>query len=195
MTRPPTRASRVCFQRSCATQPDPSSPSHSSLVTSTAMKSRMFLSPSTGELFSTSTLHPRRKTASPVLALRVAANQYFLLERDSFESTDMDLSGLVLELRGDEPSDLELDDGPSGSAPPRHAGLQAVRPNPFNPRTSISFYVPTAGHVELTVLDLSGRVVRRVCSARPHTPASARSYGMAPMITDSASRPESTSAE
>ena len=32
-------------------------------------------------------------------------------------------------------------------------------PNPFNPSTQISFYIPEAGRVTLTVFDLTGRTV------------------------------------
>ncbi len=37
--------------------------------------------------------------------------------------------------------------------------LHAPRPNPFNPRTELSFRTVTGGHVTLRILDLRGRVV------------------------------------
>jgi len=43
-------------------------------------------------------------------------------------------------------------------------GLAQNRPNPFNPRTTISFNVERAGHAELTVYDLSGRRVKTLAS-------------------------------
>jgi hypothetical protein len=53
------------------------------------------------------------------------------------------------------------------------AGLTQLRlwqnePNPFNPRTTIRFYVPTAGPVHLAVYDVAGRLVRvLVAGERP----------------------------
>ena len=43
--------------------------------------------------------------------------------------------------------------------------LMAARPNPFNPRTTISFAVESAGHLALDVWDASGRRVRRLVDA------------------------------
>jgi len=40
----------------------------------------------------------------------------------------------------------------------------ASHPNPFNPTTSISFSVPRAGNVELSVFDISGRVIATLAS-------------------------------
>ena len=56
-------------------------------------------------------------------------------------------------------------------------GRLAIRqnaPNPFNPTTRIAFNVPdNAGHVTLTVYDVSGRVVKHLVdeplTAGPHT--------------------------
>lgn len=44
--------------------------------------------------------------------------------------------------------------------------LLAVYPNPFNPKTVISYTLPEAGHVRLTVHDVSGRLVRILVDGR-----------------------------
>ncbi|MBK7046999.1 MAG: hypothetical protein IPH48_10905 [bacterium] len=38
--------------------------------------------------------------------------------------------------------------------------LHPSTPNPFNPRTTIKFDLPVAGHVRLAVFDVAGRLVR-----------------------------------
>jgi hypothetical protein len=43
--------------------------------------------------------------------------------------------------------------------PARELVLQGAHPNPFNPETKISFRIGSAQHVELTVYDMSGRLV------------------------------------
>jgi hypothetical protein len=51
--------------------------------------------------------------------------------------------------------------------PPRApAGLQAVWPNPFERATTISFALDQPGLVELTVIDLEGRRVRRLATGQ-----------------------------
>jgi hypothetical protein len=42
---------------------------------------------------------------------------------------------------------------------PTHFRLFPVYPNPFNPRTTISYFLPTDGWVEMAVYDLSGKRV------------------------------------
>jgi len=54
------------------------------------------------------------------------------------------------------PPDTGIDEGAIDLA---GCGLRAV-PNPFNPRTTLSFANPRAGHVRLAVYDVSGRLVR-----------------------------------
>ncbi|MBK8164409.1 MAG: hypothetical protein IPK64_00440 [bacterium] len=49
--------------------------------------------------------------------------------------------------------------GVPASAPSAFA-LGACVPNPFNPRTTVSFDVPTSGRVRLRVFDVAGRLVR-----------------------------------
>jgi len=46
----------------------------------------------------------------------------------------------------------------------RSFALREAVPNPFNPSTTISYTIPTAGKVELIVYDLSGRTVARLVS-------------------------------
>jgi hypothetical protein len=46
------------------------------------------------------------------------------------------------------------------SALPASPVLHAVQPNPFNPRTTIRFDLPTAGPVRLAVYDVAGRRIR-----------------------------------
>ena len=52
----------------------------------------------------------------------------------------------------------------SAAAEPAPAALSQLKlqasPNPFNPRTTIRFELPTAGHVKLAVYDLAGALVR-----------------------------------
>jgi len=48
---------------------------------------------------------------------------------------------------------------PAGTSGPAAVALGANVPNPFNPTTTISFSLVTAGHVNITVFDVKGRVV------------------------------------
>jgi hypothetical protein len=60
----------------------------------------------------------------------------------------------------------------AGDAPPVF-GLMQNYPNPFNPVTTIRYSTPGAGHVDLTVYDVSGRRVRSL--VRGDQPAGAHS--------------------
>ncbi len=51
-----------------------------------------------------------------------------------------------------------------GDVLPSVLAVTGVRPNPFNPRTTVSFDVPATGNVGLAVYDLSGRRVRTLVS-------------------------------
>jgi YVTN family beta-propeller protein len=48
---------------------------------------------------------------------------------------------------------------------PRFALYQNV-PNPFNPETSIQFVIPEAGHVDLRIYDVAGRLVRTLVDGK-----------------------------
>jgi hypothetical protein len=47
----------------------------------------------------------------------------------------------------------------TGPSLPEHFALHDPVPNPFNPQTTLSFALPKASHVKLTVFDVRGRVV------------------------------------
>ncbi|MBD3222421.1 S8 family serine peptidase [bacterium] len=67
---------------------------------------------------------------------------------------------------------------PVATAAPRaapdiaHASLAAF-PNPFNPRVSLSWRLPAAGPVDLDIVDVRGRLVRRLLAGTP-MPATGR---------------------
>lgn len=50
--------------------------------------------------------------------------------------------------------------GENAGCPPQATTLEAIYPNPFNPRTTIEFTLAEAGAVELAVYDLRGRLVK-----------------------------------
>jgi hypothetical protein len=84
-----------------------------------------------------------------------------------FTATD-DANGSVVEAGVDEfiLSGFELPDAtaaPEGAAPASLTLLQNL-PNPFNPKTSIRFGLPSAAGVDLKVYDASGRLVRTLLS-------------------------------
>ena len=51
-----------------------------------------------------------------------------------------------------------------GGLPTRTLTLTQNAPNPFNPRTKISFVLPAAGDATLCVYDVDGRLVRTLMS-------------------------------
>jgi hypothetical protein len=61
-------------------------------------------------------------------------------------------------------------DQPTGIGDGTVPGAPAVRnfPNPFNPKTSVQYAVTKAGPVELSVFDVSGRLVRTLVSDDSH---------------------------
>jgi len=42
------------------------------------------------------------------------------------------------------------------------AGLRSVLPNPFNPVTRVSYYLPQAADVRVSIYDVSGRLVEKL---------------------------------
>jgi hypothetical protein len=52
--------------------------------------------------------------------------------------------------------------GVGGEAPGLTYALEANRPNPFNPSTTVRFTLPAAGRVKLDIFSTSGRLVRRL---------------------------------
>jgi hypothetical protein len=58
---------------------------------------------------------------------------------------------------------------PEGISRVLRFGLGPNVPNPFNPRTTISYTIPRRGHVSLAVYDVTGRLVRKIvnCSQEP----------------------------
>ena len=58
---------------------------------------------------------------------------------------------------------------------PRSFVLRGAVPNPFNPQTTIHFSLPAAGHADLRLYDVQGRLVRTLVDAtRPAGPNQAR---------------------
>jgi hypothetical protein len=53
---------------------------------------------------------------------------------------------------------------------PRASSLTQNHPNPFNPQTTIAFEIPDQQTVTLRVFEMSGRLVRNLIAAEPHTP-------------------------
>ena len=56
--------------------------------------------------------------------------------------------------------------------PPVSASSLKAYPNPFNPRTTFSYELQAGSKVELTVYDLTGRLVRTLVTAEQHTAGS-----------------------
>jgi hypothetical protein len=54
-----------------------------------------------------------------------------------------------------------------GPPPPTHAGLQTLRPNPFQSQIDIAFSLDRAAVVDLMVVDLEGRRVRVLAAGQP----------------------------
>jgi M6 family metalloprotease-like protein len=67
----------------------------------------------------------------------------------------------LLESQIDGETQRELHRG-SVTVPARDMVLEQNQPNPFNPSTSIRFYLPAQGPVELNVYDIRGALVRRL---------------------------------
>lgn len=60
---------------------------------------------------------------------------------------------------------IEATGGSTGDKPPSdptRAEIRNASPNPFNPATKITYFLPQKGHVHLTVYDVGGRLVTRL---------------------------------
>ncbi len=98
----------------------------------------------------------------PVLALEIGPERFIILEMTEILETDLDLGGLIDDLReGADDAEVVVTQREDVGVP-RAAGIFGVAPNPFNPKTSVSFYVPEGGHVNVAVYDISGRMVTRL---------------------------------
>ncbi len=100
----------------------------------------------------------------PVMVLEIGVEKYMVLDMGNIQDIALDLDLIINKLRdGDGDDERELDRGHDGSvAVARATGITGTAPNPFNPKTTISYYVPKDGHVELAVFDISGRMINRL---------------------------------
>ena len=74
--------------------------------------------------------------------------------------SSIDLADLVFDARGSDNSEMEVSfEQTSGVNMPTVYSLESNYPNPFNPMTKISFSLPEAQAVKLTVYGLDGRKV------------------------------------
>jgi hypothetical protein len=92
----------------------------------------------------------------PVMVIEMGEENFLVVELTTAELTDLDLDGLINGL-----GDLNQN---STVVAQRDPGIFSTAPNPFNPMTKISFYVPEAGQVDLAVYDISGRMIKRLVS-------------------------------
>ena len=79
------------------------------------------------------------------------------------QDVDLYLGELIDKFRNedDDVDERGLDRG-HDVAVARATGITGTAPNPFNPKTTVSYYVPEAGYVELAVFDISGRMIKRL---------------------------------
>ncbi len=100
----------------------------------------------------------------PVMVLEIGPEKFIILGMSDIQDIDLDLGELIAKLRGEEEMGDELTVDNTEVITPRQAGLIGAAPNPFNPSTTISYYIPNARHVELAIFDISGRLVDRLVS-------------------------------
>jgi hypothetical protein len=81
---------------------------------------------------------------------------------DTAEASALAWNALALFLPGSLVADV---DAPGEAAVPVSCALLPNYPNPFNPSTTVSFAIPRAADVSLTVYDLLGREVTRLLAA------------------------------
>ena len=88
---------------------------------------------------------------------------YFTCERDKDDNLFFPCSdGRIYQFTGDFTPVTGIDTPEL----PRAGTLRQNHPNPFNPSTTIGYQIDSRGHVELSVFDVSGRVVRTLVDAR-----------------------------
>ncbi len=99
----------------------------------------------------------------PVMVLEIGEEKYVVLGMNRIQDVDLDLDLIIGQLRDGEGDDERgLDRGHDVVAVARATGITGTAPNPFNPKTTVSYYVPESGHVELAVFDISGRMINRL---------------------------------
>jgi hypothetical protein len=99
----------------------------------------------------------------PVMVLEVGPEKFLVLEMRYILEVDLDIAGIIGKLRAGEGEDDDRAlDRDTDVVAARATGITSTAPNPFNPQTTVSFYVPEAGHVELAVFDISGRMINRL---------------------------------
>lgn len=96
---------------------------------------------------------PTTPVACPGEGLFTESHLAWYFYRIRFADTHGNLSEFSDELHGQFPTDVS-------NALPAVLRLYPCRPNPFNPRTTISYDLPEAGSLRLVVFDLAGRLVR-----------------------------------
>ncbi len=105
--------------------------------------------------------------ASGHYALALTADEYTLrYSHPSYVETTRDVTVVAgLTITVDVmlvPTSAAVGDGAEAGDAARRTTLAQNQPNPFNPATTIRFTVPGEGPVELAILDVHGRVVRRL---------------------------------
>ena len=100
----------------------------------------------------------------PVMVLEVGKEKFMVLDMGSIQEIALDLDFIIGQMRAGEGEDERgLDRGFEGTvAVTKPTGITSTAPNPFNPKTTITYYVPKDGHVELAVFDISGRMINRL---------------------------------
>jgi hypothetical protein len=71
---------------------------------------------------------------------------------------------------------------------PQVLSISGIRPNPFNPSTTLSFTLPRSGHAELAVYSITGQRVRTLLSG----PLSAGSHSVVWNGRDNSGKPVSS---
>jgi M6 family metalloprotease-like protein len=116
------------------------------------------------------------RSSDPDGGWRVIADDLQPQRLESYEFVDTGVESgrtyyYLLESQADGESARELHRG-SATVPARELVLEQNQPNPFNPQTSIRFFLPARGSVALNVYDIRGALVRRLAGgtfdAGPH---------------------------